>query len=246
MNAPYAFAENAMSTQEFASSSDGTASPFISDDVVKRRTRRLLMERFEQASFVGVILTLIFFAGYIVLSEYSTPSALSDSGPMPVLVPEETEITNANVEVTWEDEPAFEVPVVPQMEAAEVYPIVGETVDTTWLDSDEVVAGLESSPYVEEAPVAEDVLESVAAPSAIATEVEISVGGVPMEAYLGQREEELVEEQPAPEIEKLAVESPAPVARREPVRIGVLRVGGGHPRDLKRLYTDSAVVYGLE
>ena len=246
MNAPYAFAENAMSTQEFASSSDGTESPFISDDVVKRRTRQLFMERFEQAFFVGLLLTLISFTGYIVLSEYSPTPALSDSGPMPVLAPEETEITNANVQVMWEDEPAFEVPVVPQMEDAEVYPIVGETVDTTWLDSDEAAAGLEFSPYVEEAPVAEVVLESVPAPSATATEVEMPVEGVPVAAYLGQRDEGLIEVQTAPEIEKPAVKSPAPVERREPARLGVLRVGGGHPRDLKRLYTDPAVVYGLE
>ena len=48
-------------------------------------------------------------------------------------------------------------------------------------------------------------------------------------------------------LEEEAIESPvAVVTRKEPRRIGVLRVGGGHARDLKRLYTDPAVVYGLE
>ena len=55
----------------------------------------------------------------------------------------------------------------------------------------------------------------------------------------------MVETTPGSE-EVAVVESLAQALTESSARIGVLRVGGGHAGDLKRLYTDPAVVYGLE
>lgn len=248
MNASNAFAENATSTLESESSNGSKPTPFTNEDMVKRRTRRRIMERFEQAFFVGLLLTLLLFAGYIGFSEYSTPTAMAASEPTSLLMPDE------NVRVTWEDEPAFELPAVPQMGDSESYPVVGEAVETTWIASEAGAEGVESSPYVKEKSTSVDVLEPVPAPaaldaeteSAIATEMERPVGGVPMDASLGNDDIKLVVETTPGSEEVAVVESLAQALTDSSARVGVLRVGGGHAGDLKRLYTDPAVVYGLE
>ena len=260
MNAPNAFAENATSTRQ-PPEGDGTQSPsFICEEVIKRRARCRFMERFEQAFFVGLLLTLIAFTVFIVLSEFSKPSAMAFfPSEVPALTPDD------KVRVSWEDEPSFEVPVVSQLEDTETYSVVGADVETTWLSSGEGDGALEANPYIKEEATLEDTLEPVPAPEALmsasTTEVAIPEGGVPMEAYLGQSDdaivgeaipgsEEAVVESPAvdededededvadgnPEVvEEEATESPvAVVAPKEPRRIGLLRVGGGHAPDDK-------------
>lgn len=226
MNAPYAFDENA-SRQLDCEVEDDQVAPFVSEAVLKRRNRRLFMERFEQAFFVGLLLTLISFTVFIVLSEYSTPSALASSGPLPVPAPED------NVRVTWESEPNFDMADVPSaMEDGQDYPVIGDAVDTTWMSLEEGDDALSSSPYVQ----MEDAEEQIPVAAPAVTEVAIPEGGVPLEAYLGKPDVE------APErVATRPNEAPMP-----PARIGVLRVGGGHERDIIRLYSDPAVVYGLE
>lgn len=234
-----------MSLREEVPGSAEMNSPYIGEEVLKRRARRLFMERFEQAFFVGLLLTLIVFTVFVVLSEYTTPSALASSGPLKV---EEASVIPPPVKVSWETEPTFETQVPEPLSDAEVYPVVGEAIDTTWIDEDGEMLSLDSSPYVEEVEP-----ERVEAPEPLngAKEGLASLPEeVPVRAYLGATPMAKVEPKPskaevAPKPRR--VEEEPPLLELDPAgRVGVLRVGGGHARDMKRLYTDPAVVYGLE
>lgn len=236
MNAPLSFSE------EVSGSADMHDSPYIGEEVLKRRARRRFLERFEQAFFVGLLLTLIVFTVFVVLSEYTTPSALASSGPLKV--DEKESPAAVPVRVSWESEPTFETEIPEPLADAEMYPVVGESIDTTWIDEDGGMFSLEANPYVAEE--AEASPEAVEAPEPVpgAKEGMVSLPEtVPVRAYLG--ETSMVESNSS--TTRRVEESAASPLELDPSgRVGVLRVGGGHARDLIRLYTAPAVVYGLE
>ena len=114
--------------------------PQIREEVVKRRQRKIFWERFEQAFFVGLLLTLICFTVHVIYTEYSTQSVLAAEGPIAVEAIEPVPALEpihgvGRVETTWKEETAMGAAVDPMLDEEE-YPVVDDSfsLEARWIN----------------------------------------------------------------------------------------------------------------
>ncbi len=205
--------------------------PLITEAVLRRQRRRRVLERFEQAFFVGVLLVLIAFTALVVLSQYSTASnAYSEEVLRPMQV---------------EAQPAFALPEGP----TDLVIDDGLGVDTTWIEQDPVMVpadvtddgmalALDGEVDVEDGEALSESTVMVGDSGVIETGATAPQPVAVPNADEGDRGEDQAEvvDEPPYSWEK----------EMEARRVGVLRIRGNRAKDLQAVYREAGVVWGLD
>ncbi|MFT4636753.1 MAG: hypothetical protein ACI8T1_000059 [Verrucomicrobiales bacterium] len=228
MNAQHAITDEKSSKAE--GDSAGVMWSKVATKAIRRRARRRFLERLEQTLFMGILLTLILFTAYIGLVHYTGTSTAASTDKI-----SEGGEDVAGIDWALEERIAEELrneePISPIGSLEEVeYPEIGEdfSIQTSWIEQDEVDLSSQMNPYLEAYGGVAEEASSLEDSSAVTLG---SLEAVPA---------------PVPVYGKMEVVPLMAQDMGEGKRHGILRVGGDHAWDLKRVYSSANVVWGLE